>query len=220
MPKNAEYSVTLVVTVQQQQSRLNENNEMKYPVFGQFVDYIPKELLESSSDAELESIQATILVLDRSNILTIECFTENLPASFLEENEKELCFIILQLIHSLKSLQAQGIESIDSSFQNLILAKTKQDKYNTLIFLYDNCYDENDYMSDSCKISLCQYALMLLFQMLGIQSVEEFVLVSASKFSSEISQKIFKTAISLCFLKKKAVSLSQTKTLLNVIFGI
>ncbi|CAL1299348.1 unnamed protein product [Larinioides sclopetarius] len=212
MPKHPEYPVTLVVTVQQQHNRLNENNEMKYPVFGQFVDYIPKELLENSSDAELESMQATILVLNRSNILTIECFTENLPASLSEENEKELCFIILQLIHSLKSLQAQGIESIDSSFQNLILAKTKQDKYNTLVFLYDNCFDENDYMSDSCKISLCQYALMLLFQMLGIQSVEEFMLVSGAKFSSEISQKVFKAAISL-LSEEKAVSLSQTKTL-------
>ncbi|KAF8783322.1 hypothetical protein HNY73_013499 [Argiope bruennichi] len=214
MPKHPEYPVTLVVTVQQQHSRLNENNEMKYPVFGQFVDYIPKELLENSNDAELESMQATILVLDRSNILTIECFTENLPISLTEENEKELCFIILQLIHSLKSLQAQGTESIDSSFQNLILAKTKQDKYNTLVFLYDNCYDEHDYMSDSCKISLCQYALMLLFQMLNIQSVEEFMLISATKFSSEISQKVFKAAIYL-LSEEKAVSLSQTKTLLE-----
>lgn len=212
MPKYPEYSVTLVVTVQQQHCRLHENNDIKYPVFGQFVDYIPKELLENSSDAELESMQATILVLDRSNISTIECFTESLPMSLTEENEKELCFIILQLIHSLKSLQAQGIESIESSFQNLILAKTKKDKYNTLVFLYDNCYDENDYMSDSCKISLCQYTLMLLFQMLGIQSIEEFILVSDSKFSSEVAKKIFKTAISL-LSEEKAVSLSQTKTL-------
>ncbi|GFU09651.1 uncharacterized protein NPIL_281611 [Nephila pilipes] len=217
MPKHPEYSVTLVVTVQQQHCRLNENNDIKYPVFGQFVDYIPKELLENSNDAELESMQATILVLDRSNISTIECFTESLPMSLTEENEKELCFIILQLIHSLKSLQAQGIESIESSFQNLILAKTKKDKYNTLVFLYDNCYDENDYMSDSCKISLCQYTLLLLFQMLGIQSVEEFILISDSKFSSEVTKKVFKTAISL-LSEEKAVSLSQTKTLFECFF--
>ncbi|GFW28010.1 uncharacterized protein TNCV_768901 [Trichonephila clavipes] len=217
MPKHPEYSVTLVVTVQQQHCRLNENNDIKYPVFGQFVDYIPKELLENSSDAELESMQATILVLDRSNISTIECFTESLPISLTEENEKELCFIILQLIHSLKTLQAQGIESIESSFQNLILAKTKKDKYNTLVFLYDNCYDENDYMSDSCKISLCQYTLMLLFQMLGIQSIEEFILISDSKFSSEVAKKVFKTAISL-LSEEKAVSLSQTKTLFECFF--
>lgn len=191
---------------------MNENNELKYPVFGQFLDCIPRDLLENSSDAELESMQATILVLNRSNISTIECFSENLPNSLSTENEKELSFIILQLIHSLKSLQAQGIESIDPSFQNLILSKSKQDKYHTLVFLYDNCFDENDYVSDSCKISLCQYALMLLFQLLGIQTPEEFVLVSAEKFSSEMARKVFEGAISL-FMEEKAVSLSQTKTL-------
>ncbi|XP_042898413.1 titin homolog [Parasteatoda tepidariorum] len=214
IPHYPDYLITLVVTVQQAHNRLNESGDFKYPVFGQFVDCIPPELLDSSGDAELESMQATILVLDRSNITTIECFTEGLPNTLTEEHEKELSFIILQLIHSLKSLQAQGIESIDSSFQNLILAKTKADKYNTLIFLSDNCYDENDYVSDSCKISLCQYALMLLFQLLGIQSIDEFISLSDSKFSSDIARKSFEMAIAL-LSEEKAVSLSQTKTLME-----
>lgn len=188
---------------------MNENHELKYPVFGQFLDYIPQVVLDSFRDAELESMQATVLVLNRANIYTIECFSENLPKTLSVDNEKELSFIILQLIHSLKSLQAQGIESIDPSFQNLILAKSKSDKYNTLVFLYDYCYEENDYMSDSCKVSLCQYALMLLFQMLGIQSAEELAQV---KFSSEMARKVFDSAINL-FVEEKAVSLSQTKTL-------
>ncbi|XP_035219321.1 uncharacterized protein LOC118192455 isoform X2 [Stegodyphus dumicola] len=212
MPKYPECSVTLVITVQQQQNRLNEIYESKYPVFGQFTDYIPSELLDGSTDIELESMPATVLVLDRSNISTIESFTESLPNPLTEENEKELCFIILQLIQFLKSLQAQGIESMDSSFQNLILSKTKQDKFNTLVFISDNCYDENDYASDSCKISLCQYALMLIFQMLSIQTSEDFASSSATKFSSSMAKKVFETAISL-LVEEKAVSLSQTKTL-------
>ncbi|KAG8186176.1 hypothetical protein JTE90_012000 [Oedothorax gibbosus] len=209
IPKHPEYTITLVVNVQQQQNRMNENNELKYPVFGQFLDYIPQDLLDNFSDVELESIQATVLVLNRANISTIECFSENLPKTLSADHEKELSFIILQLIHSVKSLQAQGIESIDPSFQNLILAKSKQDKYNTLVFLSDNCYEEHDYVSDSCKVSLCQYALMLLYQMLGIQSAEE---LAEDKFSSDMARKVFYGAINL-FAEEKAVSLSQTKIL-------
>lgn len=179
-------------------------------MFGKFSDYIPGELLDNSEDRELESMPATILVLDRSNILTIECFSENLPMTLTEENEKELCFITLQLIQSLKSLQVQGIESIDTSCQNLLLVKTKNDKYYTLVFLYDICYEENDYSSDSCKISLCQYTLLLLFQMLKIQTIDDPILTS--KFSSNMSRKVFESAFSL-LSEEKAVSLSQTKTL-------
>lgn len=187
---------------------MQENSEIKYPLFGKFTDYIPSELLDSSGDSELESMPATILVMDRSNILTIEYFSESLPESLTEENEKELCFITLQLIQSLKSLQAQGIESIDTNCQNLLLAKTKHDKYHALVFLYDICYEENDYSSDSCKISLCQYTLMLLFQMLKIQGIDD----ATAKFSSSMSGKVFETAFSL-LSEEKAVSLSQTKTL-------
>lgn len=210
MPKYPEYSLTLVISIQQQ-NQIQENSDFKYPMFGKFSDCIPGELLDISGDSELESsMPATILVLDRSNILTIECFSESLPESLTEENEKELCFITLQLIQSLKSLQAQGIESIDTSCQNLLLAKTKRDKYYTLVFLYDICYEENDYSSDSCKISLCQYTLMLLFQMLKIQAIDDSVLIT--KFSSNMSRKVFETAFSL-LSEEKAVSLSQTKTL-------
>ncbi|XP_054716126.1 uncharacterized protein LOC129225677 [Uloborus diversus] len=214
MPNHKKCSVTLVITIQEQQNRFQDGLDFKYPVLGQFTDFIPSDLLDNSCDAELDSMQARVLVLSHSNITTIECYTENLPESLTEENEKELCFIILQLIQSLKSLQAQGIESMDTSFQNLILAKTTLDRYYTLIFLYDSCYDENDYSSDTNRISLCQYALSLLFQMLKIQSAEEFQSISSLKFSSTMTRKVYQAVISV-LSEEKAISLSQTKVLLE-----
>lgn len=206
MPQYSEYALTLVISIQHPESQ--ENTEMKYPMFGKFTDCIPSDLLDSADENDLESIPATVLVLDRAIIATIESFSESLPDPLTEENEKELCFIILQLIQSLKSLQVQGIESIDSNFQNVLLAKTEQDKYHSLVFLHDNSYEENDYAFDSCKISLCQYTLMLLFQMLKLQANDG----DSVQFSTDMSKKVFETAFSL-LSEEKAVSLSQTKTL-------
>lgn len=224
LSNDLDFQITLVISIQSQSPGYDSSTQLKYPVLGHFNTSLPSNLLQADiQENHLETVSASVCVLYRAEVITIENFIEDLPESNLEELDRELCFILLQLIKGLKVLQAQGIESIDASFQNLILCKTEYDNLHTLVFLSDDMFDDTNSIytsvSENSKISLCQYALMLLFQLIKTESSEE--LLSSDKFgSTRKSSKIFISSISL-LKEEKAVSLSQVKTLLECyIWGV
>lgn len=224
LSNDLDFQVTLVISIQSQSPGYDGSTQLKYPVLGHFNTSLPSNLLQADiQENHLETVSASVCIIYRAEVITIENFIEDLPESNTEELDRELCFILLQLIKGLKVLQAQGIESIDASFQNLILCKTESDNLHALVFLSDNMFEDtsNIYasVSENSKISLCQYALMLLFQLIKIESSEESL--SAEKFgNTRKSSKIFISSINL-LKEERAVSLSQVKTLLECyIWGV
>lgn len=72
-------------------------------------------------------ILATISVLPRLHVTTIQSFG---PVSKDVNNEganKEASFVLLQLVNALKSLQARGIEDTSKSLNDVILCREDKD---------------------------------------------------------------------------------------------
>lgn len=83
----------------------------------------------------------------------------------MDEFEKEMSFILLQLINGLKSLQAQGTEESRTELDRFLLSKREQDTNYRLIIT------ETEHLEkEGRKMSLCQCALAAMLMMFDIDN--------------------------------------------------
>ena len=101
----------------------------------------------------------TISVFGRLQVETLESYTKKLANSVKMASqawEKEISFVLLQLVNGLKSLQAQGIEEIEACLDQFLLIRADKDPHYRLMILNP---------VSNGPMSLCASALaaMLLF---------------------------------------------------------
>ena len=80
----------------------------------------------------------TISVFGRLQVETLESYTKKLANSVKMTSqawEKEISFVLLQLVNGLKSLQAQGIEEIEASLDQFLLIRADKDPHYRLMIL-------------------------------------------------------------------------------------
>ena len=79
-------------------------------------------------------LAATISVLPRLQVNTLESFTDTLPQEIGKEEQatRESSFVLLQLVSALKCLQARGVEEMPRSLDNVVLCREDKDAYHRL----------------------------------------------------------------------------------------
>ncbi|XP_058800175.1 uncharacterized protein LOC131669361 isoform X2 [Phymastichus coffea] len=161
----------------------------------EFIDTVPKDILDLGQNIAKKSAEATISVLPRLQINTLKSFAESVTVenSNDENATRESSFILLQLVNALKSLQAQGIEDAPKDLNNIVLCREDKDAYHRLYVFQrlsiDSC--ENDNVEYT---SLCQCAFYALDQL-------------------NLSKKL--PLIRELLMREKAVTLSQVKSVLE-----
>jgi len=183
----------------------------------QFVDEVPSYLLPqvSPEDNISSSNQAVVWILSRSNVVQFGTYAKNLKhrrkSLRVDEFEKDMSFVLLQLINGLKYLQAQGIEETTSDLDNFLLARSDNDNYHRLI-ITSECH-----RGTVKKMSLCQCALAAMLQLFDI--VEPVQVACQPRETIELPQIIpsvsmFKT-MAVILQKDGGVSLGQVKSMLE-----
>ena len=105
-----------------------------------------------------------VYVFGRLQVETLETYTKKLATSNMNW-EKEISFILLQLINGLKSLQAQGIEEIPASMDQFLLTKTDKDPQYRVVILDDPTCHKNE-----AKMTLCNAALASMLSLFQVQN--------------------------------------------------
>ncbi|KAF5295984.1 hypothetical protein FQA39_LY12756 [Lamprigera yunnana] len=136
----------------------------------EFTDLIPVKYLPNNILDDDHLAQATISVLPWLQINTVQSYTEllkNKSNASQEELFKDACFIVLQLINSLKMLQSQGIEELPLSLNSFIIYREiEKDTHHRLCVLQGfgeelTCKNETVEMG-----SLCQCAVTVVTHLL------------------------------------------------------
>ncbi|XP_067139178.1 uncharacterized protein [Centruroides vittatus] len=204
--------VTLLVNPWGLHSSLSgSRNYARYPILAHFMDHVPRNYAfpEVGSSTNSEGILTSVYVLHRARLSPLRSLVEE------QEYEKEVFFVMLQLIHSLKILQASGIEDIEPGGHNVFFARTEKDRLNSLVFLspdlpFEQAGDLFLSTTDSPRITLCSYALSMMLLLLGIKKAEDV----------KISKPIYRKAVLVItdvLQKEKSYSLSQAKSILDYV---
>merc|ERR1719195_1147549 len=151
----------------------NVKNSFSLTPIAQFVDQVPSYLLPGGlpgaaggAGAGLANSQAVVWALSRSHVLQFGTFAKNLKSRRkslrIDEFEKDMSFVLLQLINGLKFLQAQGIEETGWELDSFLLARADNDNYHRLI-ITEECHK-----AGAGSMSLCQCALAAMLQLFDI----------------------------------------------------
>ncbi|KYN05394.1 hypothetical protein ALC62_03679 [Cyphomyrmex costatus] len=158
----------------------------------EFVDKVPKEIIEKVQPSENEDVEATISILPCLNVTTIQSFGATSKDINGEGASREASFVFLQLVNALKSLQARGIEDASKSLSDVVLCR--EDVYYRLYLLQGRLnIDPSDESSEE-RVSLCECALIALQQ---LHLTDELPLIQD------------------LLIREKAVTLSQVKSVLE-----
>ncbi|XP_025267179.1 uncharacterized protein LOC105259582 isoform X2 [Camponotus floridanus] len=158
----------------------------------EFVDKVPKEMIDKIRPCANENTEATISVLSYLHVTTIQSFGAMSRDISNESANREALFVLLQLVNALKSLQARGIEDANRSLNDVILCR--EDVYYRLYLLQGRLnIDPSDEPGEE-RISLCECALIALRQL---------------HLTSELP------IIRDLLIREKAVTLSQVKSVLE-----
>ncbi|XP_011646249.1 uncharacterized protein LOC105432933 isoform X1 [Pogonomyrmex barbatus] len=158
----------------------------------EFVDRVPKEIIEKVQSSGNDDVEATISVLPCQHITTIQSFGAMSKDMNGEGTSREASFILLQLVNALKSLQARGIEDASRSLSDVVLCR--EDIYYRLYLLQGRLnIDLSDEPGEE-RVSLCECALIALQQL---------------HLTSELP------LIQDLLICEKAVTLSQVKSVLE-----
>ncbi|XP_071051540.1 putative uncharacterized protein DDB_G0277255 isoform X1 [Onthophagus taurus] len=166
----------------------------------EFSDLIPVQYLpEKPGDASIKQLQASVAILPWMQVHTIESYGDLLKSKSsqsIDDHGKDASFILLQLVNSLKVLQAQGIEELPSSLSTFVLSREvdKDTHYRIYVLqgLGEDAIRKND---DDTFITLCQCA-------------------SNAMLKLQIPPKIA-SLIQNLLKNERAVSLTQTKSVLE-----
>ena len=118
----------------------------------------------------LQFVSAVVWALSRSHVLQFGTFAKNLKSRRkslrIDEFEKDMSFVLLQLINGLKFLQAQGIEETGWELDSFLLARADNDNYHRLI-ITEECHSQVQ-TGAGAKLSLCQTALAAMLQLFDL----------------------------------------------------
>lgn len=159
----------------------------------EFIDSPPKEIIDNGCLPTNKQLEATISVLPRLQVSTIQLFGATSRDPHEEGAIRESSFVLLQFVTALKSLQARGIEESARSLNNVVLCREDKDAYYRLYLLQGLNVETNEDREEE-RVSLCQCALVALQQ-----------LNLASKLP----------VIQELLMREKAVTLSQVKSVLE-----
>ena len=167
---------------------------------------------------------AVVWALQRLQVLQFGAFARNLKqrrkSLRLDEFEKDMSFVLLQLINGLKFLQAQGIEETIADLDNFLLARSDNDTNHRLI-ITEECHKPAPSSSSSSatvkKMTLCQCALSAMLQLFDIPNPVAAACEPQQKI--ELPQVIpsvsmFKT-MAVILQQGGSVSLGQVKSMLE-----
>ncbi|XP_077271941.1 uncharacterized protein LOC143902700 isoform X1 [Temnothorax americanus] len=158
----------------------------------EFVDKVPKEIIEKVRPSENEDVEATISVLPCLHVTPIQSFGAMSKDMNGEGASREASFVLLQLVNALKSLQARGIEDASRSLSDVVLCR--EDVYYRLYLLQGRLnIDPSDEPGEE-RVSLCECALIALQQ---LHLTGELPLIQD------------------LLIREKAVTLSQVKSVLE-----
>ncbi|KAL0103149.1 hypothetical protein PUN28_017464 [Cardiocondyla obscurior] len=158
----------------------------------EFVDKVPKEIIEKVRPSENEDVEATISVLPYQHITTIESYGVMSKDINGEGANREASFIFLQLVNAMKSLQARGIEDASKSLNDVVLCR--EDMYYRLYLLQGRLNIDLSDETGEERVSLCGCALIALQQ---LHLTNEFPLIQE------------------LLIREKADTLSQVKSVLE-----
>ena len=156
-----------------------------------------------------------VWILSRSHVVQFGSYARNLKqrrkSLRVDEFEKDMSFVLLQLINGLKYLQAQGIEETVSDLDNFLLARSDNDNYHRLI-ITEECH-----RGSAKKMSLCQCALAAMLQLFDISdpvqvACEPREMIELPQIIPSVS--MFKT-MAVILQKDGGVSLGQVKSMLE-----
>ncbi|KAJ8686935.1 hypothetical protein QAD02_022729 [Eretmocerus hayati] len=178
--------------------------EFRFEPIVEFNDDLPEKIAQlvsqqvtSTTSASRKNIEATIMVLPRTQVNTLTSFAASLGSSTLhqdaESTSRESSFVLLQLVSSLKSLQARGIEEAPADLGNVILCREDKQTYHRL-YLLQGLNAESCESNQIEYASLCQCALNALEQL-------------------DLTKKL--PLIRELLVREKAVTLSQVKSVLE-----
>ena len=162
---------------------------------------------------------AVVWALARLQVLQFGAFSRNLKqrrkSLRLDEFEKDMSFVLLQLINGLKFLQAQGIEETIADLDNFLLARSDNDTNHRLI-ITEECHKPTT-GTGTARMSLCQCALAAMLQLFDISSPVAVACEPHNKI--ELPQIIpsvsmFKT-MAVILQQGGSVSLGQVKSMLE-----
>ena len=162
---------------------------------------------------------AVVWALQRLQVLQFGAFAKNLKqrrkSLRLDEFEKDMSFVLLQLINGLKFLQAQGIEETIADLDNFLLARSDNDTNHRLI-ITEECHKPAPSSTPS-KMTLCQCALSAMLQLFDIPNPVAAACEPQQKI--ELPQVIpsvsmFKT-MAVILQQGGSVSLGQVKSMLE-----
>ena len=130
----------------------------------------------------------------------------------MDELEKEISFILLQLINGLKYLQAQGAEDVKGELDRFLLARAEADTNHRLIITEDS--DANGSVR---RITLCQCALAAMLYMFNMENPVEKACrdregIQLPQILPSVS--MFKTMATI-LQKDGSVALGQVKSMLE-----
>jgi len=215
--------VTLMVSKDMALNNNNVKNSFALTPIAQFVDQVPSYLLAPQSQTTGVghiNNQAVVWALSRLQVLQFGTFAKNMKhrrkSLRVDEFEKDMSFVLLQLINGLKFLQAQGIEETIADLDNFLLARSDNDTNHRLI-ITEECHKAGSSSSTQTKMSLCQCALSAMLQLFDIQdpvgkACEPQQKIELPQIIPSVS--MFKT-MAVILQKDGGVSLGQVKSMLE-----
>lgn len=230
------------------------------PVIADFQEYVSSKLLRltnleedsgSESPTILDNEQTMTLckisILPRLVLNNIETYADQTanrhhPLKQASLHEKDVCFIMIQLISSLKYLQSQGIEEVPSDFDGFFLVRSSNIRAPHLVLCWETFLSSSASTTSSAsdivasssmnykskasyrqqRISLCQSALACLCLLLHTEVPTEEIIkekrVPDFPSLSTYSEGFQKVADILN--REKSHSLTQSKSLLEHMFWV
>ncbi|GFQ81143.1 uncharacterized protein TNCT_13381 [Trichonephila clavata] len=207
-----EKQIMLLVTSRKQSTPQNARNLTRYPVLASFTDNLPKCHNPNPPSPYMD--WASVYVLHRSAIATVQQFTESTSRDGGNQHIhlRNYCFVLLQLIHTLKTLQADGIEEVSCDWNRLVLVTTQEDKPPVFVLFPE---DKTHLTLSDGRKTLCQATLSTMYHFLGIGRVEDLdsCNVNGERLVAPVAHT-FKV-IAKVLMEEKASSLTQAKGFLE-----
>ncbi|GIZ00322.1 uncharacterized protein CEXT_147151 [Caerostris extrusa] len=209
--RSHEMEFMLLVTPRKHSTPQNARNlTPRLPVLASFTDYLPDQPHPPSPYMDW----ASVYVLRRSPCSTVQRFAQRCAAQQGEQHLhlRDLCFVLLQLIHSLKALQAEGVEEVGCDLDRLVLVETKPDRPPVLVLFPE---DRSYLTLSEERRTLCQATLSTLCHFLGVEGADD--LDSCEVNGERLAPPVAHTfkAIASVLVEEKASSLSQAKGFLE-----
>uniref|UniRef100_A0A0N5ADU6 Uncharacterized protein n=1 Tax=Syphacia muris TaxID=451379 RepID=A0A0N5ADU6_9BILA len=156
-------------------STRTSNSNLWCPPILAVIDENSKEIRQFLQDSNLANRMVKSFIMPRLNLLSFHTLAaHNLDKKMkTEEYERHVCFIMMQLVCTLKSLQSDGVEVLSNNFREFLLAyrytylnsagQTKE--YPRILLLYETI---SETIEESCKdsVGVCKYALRALCTLL------------------------------------------------------